>query len=258
MSSQAYSLEEEAQDFLSREKFEDAFRAFRKAANIYRSEGRHKEASLCFASAASCWSIKSGEKTFYNAASSYEEAAKEAERVGDYEYACLLYKYAATNYERDGEFTNFSECFYHSKDARRRFLFLSLFAPSRLCSLKGPSKKAFPQSFLKRLFMWLFLEFSFIIWGYGERPSHTFLSAVFIIFVCAVLYMKGPLYKGGFMFVPNFAESLYFSVTNFTNLGYGDVTPAGISKLIVCLESVSGIFVVPLFVIGLSRKYLRI
>jgi len=90
-------LEEEAYTFLYREKFDEAFGLFRKAGDIYKNKGNHKQAAICLAAAGSSWSVKCGEKTFYNSAMYYEEASKEAERAGDYEYAALLYKYAAAN-----------------------------------------------------------------------------------------------------------------------------------------------------------------
>ncbi|RLG31422.1 hypothetical protein DRN98_06575, partial [Methanosarcinales archaeon] len=111
------SLEKQAVLLLEEGKLEEAFEAFKLAAKVYRKEGNHKGASLCFASAASCWTKKIGEKSFYNAARMYELAAKEALISGDPEYASLLYKYAAINYERDGEYLNFSDCFYRSKEA---------------------------------------------------------------------------------------------------------------------------------------------
>ncbi len=256
MNSDPKLLEEEAHRFLSEEKFDEAFRFFKMAAQIYKSQGNPQQASLCFASAASCWSIKSGEKTFYNAASCYEEAAREAEIFQDLEYASLLYKYAAKNYERDGEFQSFSECFYRSKECYRKFLLYSIFRPRQIHSLKG--KKKYKDSFVARLFLLGVLNFSYLIWGHGERPSKTFYTAVGVILICAIFYTWGPLVKSGFIFMPSFWESLYFSITTFTNLGYGDITPVGVSKLMVALESFCGIFLMPLFIIGLSRKYLRI
>jgi hypothetical protein len=39
----------------------------------------------------------------------------------------------------------------------------------------------------------------------------------------------------------DFIGSLYFSVVTFTTLGYGDISPLGINRLIVSIESIIGI-----------------
>jgi hypothetical protein len=44
----------------------------------------------------------------------------------------------------------------------------------------------------------------------------------------------------------------------FTTVGYGDIIAVGFNKAVAMLEAFCGIFIMPLFIIGLSRKYLRI
>ena len=178
-------LEREACSFLSQEKFEEAFRLFKDAARVYEKQGNHEQSTLCLASAASCWSKKSGEKTFYDAAVSYEEAAGEAEKSGDFEYTSLLYKYAAINYERDGEFLNFSDCFYRSKEYYRKFLTYSLICPGKIHSITRATEEKGIKGVIKRVFLWFVLTFSFMIWGDGERPSRALFAGVLVIFLSA-------------------------------------------------------------------------
>ena len=258
MGSEPGVLERDAYSFLSQEKFEEAFKLFNKAAKAYRNQNNHEQAALCFASAASCWSKKSGEKTFYNAALSYEEATMEAEKSGDFAYASMLYKYAAINSERDGEFLNFSDCFYRSKECYRKFLTYRLIKPSKIHPIVKTAEDRGIKGFLKHLFLWFMLTFSFIIWGHGERPARTFFAGILIIFSSVFLYILGHLLKDGAVFSPSFFEALYFSVITFTTVGYGDVTPIGLSQLVAACESFFGLFIIPIFVIGLARKYLRI
>jgi tetratricopeptide (TPR) repeat protein len=248
-------LEKEAHILLAQENFAEAYRLFKKSAQIYKNQGNHKEAALCFSSAASCWAIKSGEKTFYNAAMTYEEAATQAHISGDPEYASLLYRYAAINYERDLEFINFSDCFYRSKECYREFLTLSLLSPKKIYHIAKGGQES---GITKRVFLWLALTFSFLVWGHGERPARTFYSGIFLVFLSAFVYMCGVLSKDGVIFKPNFFEAFYFSMVTFTTVGFGDIIPVGFAKFMVMLEAFSALFITPIFVIGLSRKYLRV
>jgi len=250
-------LEREAYTFLSNEQFEDAFQFFKRAAAIYKGQGKHKQATLCFASAASCWNKKHKEKVFYNSASSYEKAACEAEKYGDFAYASLLFKYAAINHERDAEFSNFSDCFYRSKECYRRFLLYRLINPKRIQLITRTKEKKGIKEILRRLFLWLMLSSSSVVWGHGERPARTFFVGLLIVFASPFFYIFDYLLKNGVAFKPGFFEAFYFSVVTFTTVGYGDITPLGFSKLIASIEAFSGLFIMPLFVIGLSRKYLR-
>lgn len=249
-------LEKEAHDLLEQEKSSEAYACFKKAGDAYREKGRHKEAALCLASAATCWAIKSGERTFYNAAAAYRDAAKASESAGDLEYASLLYRQAAINFERDLEFMNFSECFYLSRECQRRFLLRSLFAPQKIHPIGAFPGREIRGPF-RKLILWLGLSFSALLWGHGERPYRTFFVAILFVFLSSFIYMGGSLLKGGVIFKPDFWEAFYFSVVTFTTLGYGDITPSGLTRGLAMLEAFGGIFVIPLFLVGLSRRYLR-
>lgn len=253
-----HSLEKDAAALLSEKKFEEAFKLFVKAADCYRSHNNHKQAALCFASAASCWALKSGENAFDNAAISYKEAARQAAIAGDWGYASLLYKYAAINFERDMDFLNFSECFYRSKECYRKFLTLSLFNPKRLHHITVSSEQKGIIGGLRRFLSWSALTISFLIWGHGEHPIRTIFCAIFLVFICSILYMLGELITNGVIFKPGFLDAVYFSVVTFTTVGFGDITAVGFNKFIVIMELAVGIFIVPLFIVGLSRKYLRV
>jgi len=252
-------LEKEAHRLLAEEKHYDAYLSFRRAGDLYKENSRHKEAALCLASAASCWAIKSGEKIFYNASRAFEDAARESEMAGDLEYASLLYRQAAINFERDMEFLNFSECFYASKECLRKFLARSLFAPQKIhpigAATLGTKGAA---GFLRRLWMWFALTVSYVMWGHGERPVRPLGFGVLLIVLCSLVYWHGPLLKGGEPFQPTFSDAFYFSMVTFTTVGYGDMTAVGWSRLMVIFEIFCSLVVAPLFMIALTRKYLRV
>lgn len=252
-------LEKEAHALLEQEKASEAYILFKRAGDIYRKNREHKEAALCLASAASCWALKSGEKTFYNSSLAYAEAASEAELADDLEYASLLYRQAAINFERDMEFFSFSDSFYRSRECLRKFFTRSLITPQKihLISSNG-TKRGSAHGIIKKLVMCFFLTFSALIWGHGERPDRTFYTALLLIILSSSFYMQGNLAQDGLIFKPDFLKAFYFSVVTFTTVGYGDITPIGLSKLIAMFEAFGGVFIIPVFIIGLSRKYLRI
>jgi hypothetical protein len=251
-------LEEKAHAAVSEEKFQEAFKLFKNAAEIYCAQSKHKQAALCFAAAASCWSKKCGERLFFNSALSYEEAASQSEISGDLEYASLLYKYAAINYERDGEFINFSDCFYRSKECYRKYLTYLFTAPKKIQHIIRTETEEGIRGKLKHIFSWALLTFSCLVWGYGERPARTLFFALAVIFLSAIFYIWGGLLKGSELFRPDFFQAFYFSVVTFTTIGYGDIIPTGLSKAAVIIEAFCGIFIMPIFIVALSRKYLRI
>ncbi|MDP8266582.1 MAG: ion channel [Candidatus Aceula meridiana] len=251
------TLEQQAYEFLAQKDYDNSYKAFRQAAEGYEQEKQLSQAALCFASAASSWTLKFGEENFHRAAVCYEKAAFAARKSGDFKYAALLYKHAAVVYERDLEFLDFSECFFKSKECYRKFLIFSFLKPERAYSLTSGEGNKGASGFFKRLVSLVGLSFSSLVWGHGERPARTFFSGFFFVVLAAIFYTQGELIKAGLVFKPDFFEAFYFSVITFTTVGYGDITPIGINKLIVLIEAFSGLFIVPLFIVGLSRKYLR-
>ncbi|MFH1046316.1 MAG: ion channel [Candidatus Omnitrophota bacterium] len=251
------TLEQEAYEFLGQQKFYDAFVLYQEAAKIYREQNKHKQAALCFASAATCWNKKSGENTFYNGAIAFEQAAAEALKVGDLEYASLLYRYAAINYERDRELLNYSECFYRSKECYRKFALLFLTNRQKIHPIMPSQESEGVKGAIRYFFIWCGLTFSYLIWGHGERPVRTFCFGFILITLSAFFYTQGQVVRGEAAFSPNFMEGLYLSLITFTTVGYGDITPLGYTKIIASVDALFGLVLMPLFLIGLTRKYLR-
>lgn len=255
---EAQELENKARQLLDKNQPEEAFKDFDEAASLYKRAGDHYNSAQCYASAGTCWNIHSGEKVLFNSASRYQYAGEEAMKCHHYEYARGLFHDASRIYERDGYPKWFSLCFYMSKICEGKHAWLIFTHSTKLKTMPGVGYSGSFKSRFKNFLNWLLNEFHYLIWGYGERPCRAILSAFFIILLsCIIFYTSGTLvYRGGNI-NPSFFDSLYFSVVTFTTLGYGDYQPIGIYRLVSMVEAFSGLFIMPLFVVALTRKYLR-
>ena len=105
---------------------------------------------------------------------------------------------------------------------------------------------------------WILGSLNRLIWGYGEMPFRTFGIACGVITLSAFCYyISGMVLTGGFVQKIDLFESLYMSVITYTTVGYGDYLPMGWVRGVAALEALSGVLITPLFLIALTRRYLR-
>ncbi len=104
------------------------------------------------------------------------------------------------------------------------------------------------------------LIFGKLLFGYGERPVRVLLASALIIIICAIFYSQPTalIYRGD-QTKPSFHQSLYFSVTTFTTLGYGDLYPStdGLCRQLAMAEAITGGFLMALFVVCLAKRFSR-
>lgn len=105
--------------------------------------------------------------------------------------------------------------------------------------------------------------------GYGERPSFSLITSLFLILICGTLYMLfGVNYNNEILVFHPSAKELapplgklvlwyHFSLVTFSTVGYGNVTPIGGSLLVSAVEMVSGVIMVGIWVSTLVRKMVR-
>ncbi len=249
--------EKEAHIALCNHKFKEAFLFYEQAGEGYAAVHDFRQSALCFAAAAGAWIKECGEQRFLNAALFYRKAAEQAERSSDFEYAALLYQNAAINYERDGDFHSVSECFYRSKEARRKFLFSWLFFRISLDATVTKQKAKGAIFWIQSFLLWCLYGCSSLIWGHGERPFRAFVTAIGLIVSSTFFYMQTTLESSGKIFSPSFGQAFYFSIVTFTTVGYGDMYAVGVGKAMAMIEALCGVFLSSICIVALSRKYLR-
>lgn len=255
---QAFSLEREAYRLRGESKIDQAFQTFDQAAKLFQEANEPLKAAVCFSSAATCWNIHTGWQPLRNAATRNESAALQALKARDHAYAEALFSEAALLYEKEGDFTKYSYCYRRAKDARLARLWKTFALPqgqnAQAVGLQSVPWRDRAATFLS----WFFGSLNRLIWGYGEMPFRTLGIACGIIILSAFCYdVSGSVLTGGFMRKIDLPESFYMSIMTYTTVGYGDYVPIGWVRAIAALEALSGVFLTPLFIIALARRYLR-
>jgi len=98
-----------------------------------------------------------------------------------------------------------------------------------------------------------------MILGYGERPWHPLGVALLVILLWTGLFagLGAIEIEGSKSSGVSFFDGLYFSVVTFTTLGYGDFSPKPEYRLLAGAEAVIGAALMAVFIVCLTRKYIR-
>ncbi|OGW82268.1 MAG: hypothetical protein A3G33_11185 [Omnitrophica bacterium RIFCSPLOWO2_12_FULL_44_17] len=257
----ALVLEREAYQSREAGQIEKAFAAYDEAGNIYAKLGDHLKASFCYSAAATCWNIHTGWQPLSQAASRNHLAAREAMKSKQYDYARSLFREAALLYEKEGDSENYSDCFIGSQHAGRNRAWELWTGAGTASSFAAEANASVDMNLKPRIqnfFRWLFNILNDAVWGYGEKPLRTLVVLAIIIFGCAIVYsFSGHIISAGGERHISFLEAIYFSTITFTTVGFGDFLPGHWTRFLAAAEALSGITLVPLFVVGLTRRYLR-
>lgn len=110
-----------------------------------------------------------------------------------------------------------------------------------------------------------------VLCGYGERPSYTFYTIIISTLVFAVLYMFNGISTGGEVInysfsgdcslnavAKDFLKCLFFSITTFSTVGYGNYIPVGaVSMAISGVHMFVGVSLCALWTGCIFRKIAR-
>lgn len=115
---------------------------------------------------------------------------------------------------------------------------------------------------------WIFSMLVDKLCGYGEKPENTVAFSMTLILISAILYFLFGVNHGDEILQIDFSQglmanistffmTLYYSVVTFSTLGYGDITPFGITRLFAALEAFIGSFTIALFVVVFVKRMTR-
>lgn len=115
---------------------------------------------------------------------------------------------------------------------------------------------------------WLFSHLIDWLCGYGEKPENTIIFSLLLILVCAFGYALFGMHYDDQVIrfsqsvsmaenINTFLMAIYYSVVTFTTLGYGDITPFGVTRSIAVVEAFLGSFTIALFVVVFVKRMSR-
>lgn len=112
----------------------------------------------------------------------------------------------------------------------------------------------------KSFLSWLSSLLSNLSCGYATKPLRVLLLGLLAVGLFSLLYLMLGTPNAQPSLGPAILESLYFSLTTFATLGYGDISYGAdrpFMRLLSTVEALSGAVVIALFVVVLARKLLR-
>ncbi|KAF0204761.1 MAG: hypothetical protein FD170_186 [Bacteroidetes bacterium] len=175
--------------------------------------------------------------------------------VGTYETVAENYKRFRVLFQNNGHRKEAGEAYYKERLYEMKYAFGSLDF-KRALKLIWKQDFIFAKPLLKENFSKLASSisdfFSYLIWGFGERPLRTVLCSLVVMTVYTGLYFISSIDTVG----GNLTNSFYLSSIIFTTLGFGDFVPFqnGGYKLLLSSEALLGAFTFGLFIAGYANK----
>jgi len=92
--------------------------------------------------------------------------------------------------------------------------------------------------------------------GFKVATVPGFCPRIFTIIVFAYIYFKQGLLSSGIPVNIDFFDALYFSITTWTTIGYGDFSPIPSCRLVTSIEAILGYYAMAMFIV-LAGMYIK-
>ncbi|AEH24213.1 potassium channel family protein [Pyrococcus yayanosii] len=155
----------------------------------------------------------------------------------------VFYRIARTTWERSGDKEKADEYYYLEMIARREKLLHHY--------LRGPKTPRRIFRLFEVFFEWLFADLTCKYGTDWRRPVFLWVSLVLGVFPLFYYLTRSVEVTNSFF------DYVYFSIVTATTLGYGDLHPVGVGKMIASVEAIFGMFMWAVFLTVFARKYMR-
>ena len=240
----------------------DLFRADLQEADVFRADFRGAFLMQSDLQGAYLLAVRIDEHTNLDDINWGHNYINEWEQIGSYQNARANYRQLNTWHQNHGHSDIAGEFLYREWVCKR------LEAQERLSSAlswRHPWRtfRALNWRWWHSLILCLWLAIHELLFGYGERPIRTVVTAAFVILGFALVFFLFPLSElvttSRSEVLARLWNSLYFSLVSFTTLGYGEWIkhPDNSLRYLGGLESFIGLFLTAIFLVTFTRKWTR-
>ncbi|MFA6552798.1 MAG: pentapeptide repeat-containing protein [Candidatus Paceibacterota bacterium] len=157
-----------------------------------------------------------------------------SEKEGNFHAASMEYKQIKEMYKNSS--LNGIADFYHYRE---------MVAKRKIIKITNPTR-------------WVSYVFGDLLCRYGTSFVRVFIASILIVSVFAYIFSSTE----SLLFLnkevsASFIDSLYFSISTFTTLGYGDFHAIGLARFVAGFESFVGMTLISLFTVIVARNVIR-
>lgn len=158
-----------------------------------------------------------------------------SEKEGNYHFASIEYKQIKEIYKNSTLHQLVDK--YHYKEMCTKRKTIKIISPMR----------------------WINFIFGDLLCKYGTSFIRVLMASGLVMILCAMLYTSSMslMFYNEPLKTHSFLDSLYFSMTTFTTLGYGDYHAVGLMRFVAGIESFLGAALISLFTVIVARKIIR-
>ncbi|WP_167885164.1 MULTISPECIES: potassium channel family protein [unclassified Thermococcus] len=155
----------------------------------------------------------------------------------------IFYRLARTSWEKNGDKDKADEYYYKEMVAKRK--------QRMMAYRKGRKKILLIEPYVE----WLLADLTCKYGTTWKRPIVIWIITVNVVF--PIIFYLTKSVEGSGVPLKSFLDYVYFSIVTATTLGYGDLHPIGIGRILASSEAIFGMFMWAVLLTVFARKYMR-